>query len=83
MNKLLKILVSQNNLKGQKILVYSVKGLSTKPKKKSKKKQTSPMTAAGLIAFYEDYDSKIEISPMTLIIISVVVALIVIFARII
>ncbi|MFP3144027.1 MAG: preprotein translocase subunit Sec61beta [Caldisphaera sp.] len=58
--------------------------MSTKPKKKSsKKKQTSPMTSAGLIAFYEDYDSKIEISPMTLIIISVAIAIIVIFARLI
>ncbi|MGC8572786.1 MAG: preprotein translocase subunit Sec61beta [Caldisphaera sp.] len=58
--------------------------MSTKPKKRSsKKKQTSPMTSAGLIAFYEDYDSKIEISPMTLIIISVAIAIIVIFARLI
>ncbi|AFZ70292.1 preprotein translocase subunit Sec61beta [Caldisphaera lagunensis DSM 15908] len=56
--------------------------MSTKPKKRSsKKKQTSPMTAAGLISFYEDYESKIEISPTTLIIISAAVAIIIIFAR--
>ncbi len=56
--------------------------MPTKPKRRSsKKKQTSPMTAAGLIAFYENYDSKIEISPMTLMIISAIIAIVVIIAR--
>lgn len=54
-------------------------------KKKSasskKRKESGPLTAAGLVAFYENYKSKIEISPTTLVIVSAVVAAAVIIAR--
>jgi preprotein translocase subunit Sec61beta len=54
-------------------------------KKKSsssrKKKESGPLAAAGLVAFYENYKSKVEISPTALIIASVVISAIVIMAR--
>ncbi|MGC9111880.1 preprotein translocase subunit Sec61beta [Acidilobus sp.] len=46
-----------------------------------KRKESGPLAAAGLMAFYENYKSKIEISPTSLVIISAMVAAAVIIAR--
>ncbi len=46
-----------------------------------KKKEAAPFTAAGLVAFYENYRGKVEISPTTLLIISAAVAAAAIVAR--
>ncbi|MGC9210153.1 MAG: preprotein translocase subunit Sec61beta [Acidilobus sp.] len=46
-----------------------------------KRKEAGPLTAAGLVAFYENYRGKVEISPTTLLIISAVIAAAVILAR--
>ncbi|ADL19452.1 hypothetical protein ASAC_1047 [Acidilobus saccharovorans 345-15] len=46
-----------------------------------KRKESGPLAAAGLVAFYENYKSKIEISPTSLVIISAVIAAAVIIAR--
>ncbi len=58
--------------------------MSEKSKKSSsrKKKESGPLTAAGLVAFYENYKSKVEISPTSLVIISAVIAAAVVIARI-
>jgi len=49
---------------------------------KKKRKQSGPMTAAGLIAFYEEYEGKIKISPTTLVLIATAFAAIVVIAHI-
>ncbi len=46
-----------------------------------KRKESGPLAAAGLVAFYENYKSKIEISPTSLVIISALIAAAVIIAR--
>ncbi len=40
-------------------------------KKERKKKPSGPMSAAGLISFYEDTDAKITLTPTWILIISV------------
>ncbi len=50
---------------------------------KKKRKQSGPMTAAGLISFYDEYEGKVKISPTTLILLSGIYALIVVLAHII
>ncbi|MEB3774018.1 MAG: preprotein translocase subunit Sec61beta [Desulfurococcales archaeon] len=47
-----------------------------------RRKQSGPMTAAGLISFYDEYEGKIKMSPMTLVIVASVYALIVVIAHI-
>ena len=47
-----------------------------------RRKQSGPMTAAGLISFYDEYEGKVKMSPMTLIIAASVYALIVVLAHI-
>ncbi len=49
---------------------------------KKRKKQSGPMTAAGLIAFYDEYEGKIKISPTTLILLSGIYALVIVLAHI-
>ncbi len=46
-----------------------------------RKKEAAPFTAAGLVAFYENYRGKVEISPTTLLMISAAVAAAVVIAR--
>jgi preprotein translocase subunit Sec61beta len=48
---------------------------------KRKKKGSGPMTAAGLVAFYEDYEGKIKLSPIAIVVISIVFSLAVIVAH--
>ncbi len=40
-------------------------------KKERKRKPSGPMTAAGLISFYEDTDAKIKLTPTWIFVISV------------
>ncbi len=47
-----------------------------------KKKQSGPMTAAGLISFYDEYEGKVKMSPTTLIMIAALYAIIVVLAHI-
>ena len=46
-----------------------------------KRKQSGPMTAAGLISFYDEYEGKVKMSPTTLIVLAAVYALIVVLAH--
>ncbi|MGC9071786.1 MAG: preprotein translocase subunit Sec61beta [Acidilobus sp.] len=46
-----------------------------------KRKETGPLTAAGLVAFYENYKGKVEISPTTLLVISAAIAAAAVLAR--
>ncbi len=48
---------------------------------RKKKKTSGPLTAAGLVAFYENFHSKVEISPTTLVVISAATAAAVVLAR--
>jgi len=48
-----------------------------------RRKQSGPMTAAGLISFYDEYEGKVKMSPMTLIIAAVAYAVIVVIAHLI
>jgi len=50
---------------------------------KKRRKQGGPMTAAGLISFYDEYEGKIKISPTTLILLAGLYALMVVLAHII
>ncbi len=43
-----------------------------KAKKEKKKKPSGPMSAAGLISFYEDTDAKIVLTPTWILIVSIV-----------
>ncbi|MDT7866978.1 MAG: preprotein translocase subunit Sec61beta [Acidianus sp.] len=53
-----------------------------KSEKRARRKKTSgPLTAAGLVAFYENFRSKVEISPTTLVVISAATAAAVVLAR--
>ncbi len=47
-----------------------------------KKRQSGPMTAAGLISFYDEYEGKIKMSPLTLVVFTAIYALIVVIAHI-
>jgi len=47
-----------------------------------KRKQSGPMTAAGLISFYDEYEGKIKMSPLTLVLIATIYALVVVLAHI-
>lgn len=47
-----------------------------------RRRQGGPMTAAGLISFYDEYEGKIKISPTTLVVLSAIYALIVALAHI-
>jgi len=51
-------------------------------KSKKKSRQSGPMTAAGLISFYDEYEGKIKISPTTLIALSAIYAIAVVLAHI-
>jgi hypothetical protein len=50
-------------------------------KKARKRKESGPLAAAGLVAFYENFHSKVEISPTALVIISAATAAAVVLAR--
>jgi len=50
---------------------------------KRKSKQSGPMTAAGLISFYDEYEGKIKISPTTLILVAAAFTIAVVIAHII
>ncbi len=50
-------------------------------KKKKRKKGSGPMTAAGLVAFYEDYEEKFTLSPLAIVMISIIFSLAVIIAH--
>ena len=58
----------------------SEKGKSSRARSR-KRKETGPLTAAGLISFYESYRGKVEISPTTLVILSAVLAALVVVVR--
>ena len=47
-----------------------------------RRRQSGPMTAAGLISFYEEYEGRIKMSPTTLILVSAIYALLVVLAHI-
>ncbi len=47
-----------------------------------RRRQSGPMTAAGLISFYEEYEGRIKMSPTTLILVSSIYALLVVLAHI-
>jgi preprotein translocase subunit Sec61beta len=49
---------------------------------KKRRKQGGPMTAAGLISFYDEYEGKIRISPVTLVLFSGIYALLIVLAHI-
>ncbi len=57
------------------------KGGKAGSSKSRKRKESGPMTAAGLVAFYQSYKGKIEISPTTMIIASAVLAATVVVLR--
>ncbi|MCE4599232.1 MAG: preprotein translocase subunit Sec61beta [Desulfurococcales archaeon] len=48
-----------------------------------RRRQSGPMTAAGLISFYDEYEGKIKMSPTTLVLIAAVYAVIVVVAHLI
>ncbi len=48
---------------------------------KKRRKQSGPMTAAGLIAFYEEYEGKVKISPTTLVLLAAAFTVIVAIAH--
>jgi preprotein translocase subunit Sec61beta len=50
-------------------------------KKERKKKPSGPMSAAGLISFYEDTDAKITLTPTWILIVSIVFVSIVLALR--
>ncbi len=52
------------------------------PSKKRRKKGSGPMTAAGLVAFYEDYEEKFTLSPLAIVLIAVIFSVIVIVAHV-
>ncbi len=51
------------------------------PSRKRSKRQSGPMTAAGLISFYDEYEEKVRVSPMTIVIISIIYAVIIALAH--
>ncbi|MCI4460236.1 MAG: preprotein translocase subunit Sec61beta [Acidilobus sp.] len=52
-----------------------------KSERRARKKTSGPLAAAGLVAFYENFRSKVEISPTTLVVISAATAAAVVLAR--
>ncbi|MCE4600612.1 MAG: preprotein translocase subunit Sec61beta [Desulfurococcales archaeon] len=48
---------------------------------KKRKREGGPMSAAGLIAFYDEYEGKIKMSPTTLVLASTIFAAIVVIAH--
>lgn len=50
------------------------------PSKRSKR-QSGPMTAAGLISFYDEYEGKFKMSPTALIVLSAAYAMLIIVAH--
>ncbi|MCE4617077.1 MAG: preprotein translocase subunit Sec61beta [Desulfurococcales archaeon] len=56
------------------------KSKGKKGKGKSKK-PSGPMTAAGLISFYEEYEGQVKMSPAALIAVSIIFTAIVMIAR--
>jgi preprotein translocase subunit Sec61beta len=48
---------------------------------KRKRRGSGPMTAAGLVAFYEDYEEKFRLSPLAIVMISIIFSLAVILAH--
>jgi preprotein translocase subunit Sec61beta len=51
------------------------------PSKKRGRRQGGPMTAAGLISFYDEYEEKVRVSPTALVIITAIYIVIVALAR--
>ncbi len=49
---------------------------------KKRNRQSGPMTAAGLISFYDEYEGKVKISPTTLVIVASAFTVIVVVAHI-
>jgi len=45
------------------------------------RRQGGPMTAAGLISFYDEYEEKVRLSPMTIVVISIIYAAIIVLAH--
>ena len=58
----------------------SEKGKSSRTRSR-RRRESGPLTAAGLISFYENYRGKIEISPTTLVIASAALAAVVVALR--
>lgn len=50
---------------------------------RKKKREGGPMSAAGLIAFYDEYEGKVKMSPVTLVLASTIFAVIVVVAHLI
>jgi len=50
---------------------------------RKRKREGGPMSAAGLIAFYDEYEGKVKMSPITLVLASTVFAVIVVVAHLI
>lgn len=48
-----------------------------------KRRQGGPMSAAGLIAFYDEYEGRVKLSPVTLVLIATAFTVIVVVAHII
>jgi len=53
------------------------------PSRKRGKRQGGPMTAAGLISFYDEYEEKIRLSPTTIVVLTAIYVAIVLIARLI
>ncbi len=50
---------------------------------RKKSRQGGPMTAAGLISFYDEYEGKVKISPTTLVLVAAAFTVAVVIAHII
>lgn len=48
---------------------------------RKKKRESGPMSAAGLIAFYDEYEGKVKMSPVTLVLVSTAFTVIVVLAH--
>jgi len=51
------------------------------PSRKRGRRQGGPMTAAGLISFYDEYEERIRVSPTTIVLITAIYIVIVALAR--
>ncbi|MEB3786488.1 MAG: preprotein translocase subunit Sec61beta [Desulfurococcales archaeon] len=54
---------------------------SRKKGKSKSKKMSGPMTGAGLISFYEEYEGQVKMSPTSLVLLSIGFTVIVLIAR--
>ncbi len=46
------------------------------------RRQSGPMTAAGLISFYDEYEGKVKISPTTLVLLAAIYTVLIVVAHI-